>query len=271
MIQRACSVVLVEWLKLASQFKARIVLAACVLTPIAFAAIIRLQSSLPEDTLFGRSVKQSGFALPLVVLGFAALWAFPVLGSIVGGDLFSSEDRYGTWTVLLTRSVSRGEIFAGKTVAALGFATFSVSILAASSIAAGIVIIGAQPLVSLSGVLLPPDDALRRVVGAWLSVLPATFAVTALALLTSIATRSTVAGIAVPVAIAMGMQLLALVDGPEAARRLLVTSGFGGWHGLLADPQYLGPLIDGTIVSAVYFVGCLAIAYRTWRQRDVGR
>ena len=53
------------------------------------------------------TVTDSGFAVPLVVLGFAALWVFPVLASIVGGDLFSSEDRYGTWTTVLTRSRSR--------------------------------------------------------------------------------------------------------------------------------------------------------------------
>ena len=75
---------------------------------------MRVQSSVPTDTLFGRTVGESGFAVPLVVLGFAALWVFPVLASIVSGDLFSSEDRYGTWTTVLTRSRSRGELFAGR-------------------------------------------------------------------------------------------------------------------------------------------------------------
>jgi ABC-2 type transport system permease protein len=64
--------------------------AACVLSPIAFAAAMRVQSSVPSHTLFGRAVNESGYAVSLVVLGFAALWAFPVLTSIVGGDLFSA-------------------------------------------------------------------------------------------------------------------------------------------------------------------------------------
>ncbi len=75
-----------ECFKIIRQLKTRATLAACVAGPFAFAAVIRLQSSLPEDTLFGRSVKDSGFALPLVILGFAALWAFPVLSSMVSGD-----------------------------------------------------------------------------------------------------------------------------------------------------------------------------------------
>ena len=58
----------VECSKLGAQPKARVVLAACVAGPFAFVAAMRVQSSVPEDTLFGRSVKESGFAAPLVVL-----------------------------------------------------------------------------------------------------------------------------------------------------------------------------------------------------------
>src|SRR6185295_10166450 len=135
----------------------------CVASPFAFAAAMRLQSTLPEDTLFGRSVKESGFASPLVVLGFAALWAFPVLSSVVGGDLFSAEDRYGTWTTLLTRSRSRAEMFAGKVLTAMGFSLLAVAVLAVSSVVAGVLVIGPRPLIDLSGALLPPAQALVRV------------------------------------------------------------------------------------------------------------
>ena len=89
--------------------------------------------------------------MPLVVLGFAALWAFPVLTSVVGGDLFSAEDRYGTWATVLTRSRSRAEVFAGKVLTALGFSSLAVAALAVSSVAAGVLVIGPQPLINLSG------------------------------------------------------------------------------------------------------------------------
>jgi len=265
------AVVSVECSKLSGQIKSHVVLAACALGPFAFAAVIRLQSSLPEDTLFGRSVGQSGFAVPLVVLGFAALWALPVLTSIVGGDLFSAEDRYGTWTTLLTRSRSRGEIFVGKTLTALGYSLCAVAVLAAASIAAGTLIVGADPIVDLSGVLLPPAEALGRVAMAWVSVLPPALGFTGLAVLASVVTRSSVAGIGLPVAIAMVMQLAALADGPEPVRRLLITSAFGAWHGLWTEPHFYAPLVHGTIVSALYFVVCTTLAYCVMQLRDIGR
>jgi ABC-2 type transport system permease protein len=259
----------VETAKLAAQVKVRLALAASIIGPFAFAIAMRVQSSLPEDTLFGRSVKDSGFAVPLVVLGFAALWAFPALVSIVVGDIFSAEDRFGTWKTVLTRSRTRTEIHAGKTVVALMFAVLAVATLATSSIAAGAIVIGRQPLIDLSGALLPPSDALRRVALAWASVVPPAFAFAALAMLVSVGTRSSVAGVGLPVVAAMTMQLYGMVDGPEGIRRLLLTSSFVTWHGLLADPPYYRPLVYGTLVSAGYVVVSVAIAYRLLRERDV--
>src|SRR5262245_12283720 len=97
----------VERSKLAAQVKVHVLLAICVIAPLAFAISMRVQSSLPTDTLFGRAANESGFAASLVLLGFAGLWVFPVLTGVVGGDLFSAEDRYGTWATVLTRSRNR--------------------------------------------------------------------------------------------------------------------------------------------------------------------
>ena len=264
------SVTCVECSKLAAQVKARLVLAACAAGPFVFAVAMRVQSSVPADTLFGRAVTESGAAVPLVVLGFAGLWVLPVVASVVGGDLFSAEDRYGTWATLLTRSRSRAEVFTGKVLTALGFSLLAVGVLAVSSVVAGLLVIGDQPLVDLSGVLLPASHALWRAALAWTSVLPSAAGCTALALLASVATRSSAAGIGLPVVAALTMQMYAMVDGPEIVRRSLITSGFGAWHGLLTEPSYYSPIAHAAIVSGVYFVVCLAIGYRMLRHRDIG-
>lgn len=269
-IRGVFAVASVEWSKLMAQYKVRIVLAVCVAGPVAFAVAMRVQTNLPTDTLFGRSVAETGFAVPLVVLGFAALWAFPALASIVGGDLFSAEDRYGTWATVLTRSRSRAEVFAGKVVTAFVFSALAVAILGASSVAAGVLVIGPWPLIDLTGVLLAPSQAIARVVLAWVSVLAPAFGFTALAVLVSVATRSSVAGVGVPVVAGLAMQLYALVDGPEIVRRLLIATAFTDWHGLLSQPLYYGPLVRGASVSAAYVVVCLVCAYQLLRRRDIG-
>src|SRR5262249_11917095 len=128
---------------------------------------------------------------------------------------------------------------------------------------------GSGPLITLSGTLLPAPRALARVALAWLSVLPPMVGLAALAAALSVATRSSAAGIGLPVVAALTMQLYALVDGPEFARRVLITSAFGAWPGLLAEPPYHGPLVYGTTVSGAYALVSLAIAYRMLLRRDI--
>jgi ABC-2 type transport system permease protein len=263
------SVAAVEQSKLSAQPKMRAVLAACGAGPLAFAGAVRIQSMTPEDTLFGRAVHESGFATPLVVLGFATLWLLPVLASVVGGDVFASEDRHGTWATLFTRSRSRAEVFAGKLLAALAVSLLLVAVLAGSSVLAGLLMVGRQPLIDLSGALLSPNRALASITLAWASVVPPLFALTALAVLISVTTRSSTAGIGIPVLLVMVMQLAAFVDGPEAIRRLLITTSFEAWHGLLTETHYYRPLVYGTAVSGMYFAICVAIAFRILLGRDI--
>ena len=90
----------------------------CVLGPFAFAVILNSQTGSPADTIFGVWVHSSGFAIPLVVLAFAGSWGFPVLAGVLAGDIFSAEDRYGTWKTVLTRSCRRRDLFVGKVLAA---------------------------------------------------------------------------------------------------------------------------------------------------------
>ena len=263
------AVVGVEALKLGAQIKTYLVLAACLAGPFAFATAIRLQSSLPTDTLFGRAVKESGFAVSLVLLGFAALWAFPVLTSIIGGDLFSGEDRYGTWKLVLTRSCSRADVFAGKVITAVIVSMLTICVSAASSIAAGVLVIGPGPLIDLSGIRLTSDQALIRVVLAWASIVAPALAFTAFAVLLSVIFRNSVIGVGLPVVVGLVMQLAAMLDGPELFRRLLITSAFGAWHGLFVQPSYYGPLFDGFALSSACVVLCLTLAFRSLARRDI--
>jgi hypothetical protein len=66
--------------KLQAQLSLRLLALVCLLGPFAFGGVLSIQSASPADTLFGASVHSSGFAIPLVVLGFAGAWGFPLVG-----------------------------------------------------------------------------------------------------------------------------------------------------------------------------------------------
>jgi ABC-2 type transport system permease protein len=100
-----------EITKLVAQARTRASLTVCLIAPFIFVFLLDRQDRVPKDTLFGRFVHDSGYATPLVLLGFAAQWVFPLLTSLVAGDIFASKDQHGTWKTILTRSHSRTQIF----------------------------------------------------------------------------------------------------------------------------------------------------------------
>jgi ABC-2 type transport system permease protein len=222
----------------------------------------------PQDTLFGRWVRESGFATPLLVLGFAAQWAFPFLTSVVAGDMFSAEDHHGTWKTILTRSRSRGEVFTGKVLAAATFTVAVVAALGLASLAAGVLLVGRQPLVGLSGTLLPPGHATLLVLASWATAIPPALGFTAVGLLLSAASRHTAVGVVGPVAAGLLMQLYAALGRDDVLGHLTLTMPLYAWHGFFVAHPFYGPLLEGTGVCTVYLVGCLAAAWWVLRRRD---
>lgn len=258
----------VELAKLTAQRRVRLAFGACAAVPFLLVLVLRVQSGVPEDTLFGRWVQESGFAVALVVLGFAGTWLLPLLGALVAGDVFAAEDRNGMWPLLLTRSRSRAELFLGKALVAAGCSVALVLLLGLSSLAAGLLLVGSQPLVGLSGQLLPPGRCLLLVLASWLSVLPPVLTFTALALLLSVRARSAAVGVAVPVVVGLLLQLLALVQGADVLRHLLPSTAFESWHGLFAAPEFRGPLLQGVLVSATAGAALLGAAWLVFASRD---
>lgn len=258
-----------EMEKLAALLRVRLAAAACFVAPFGLAAALRLQDAMPADTLLGEWTHLTGFATPMVLLGFTTQWALPMLSCLVAGDIFAGEDRYGTWKTILTRGCDRTSIFWGKALAAMTYAVLVVALLALGGLSAGELVIGHQPMIGLSGNLIPGGQAAGLVLASWgVAVLP-TLGFTAMGLLVSIGTRNAPAGILLPTVVGLLMQLLELVGGLGVVREVLLTTPYDAWHGLFAANRYYGPLVRGVVVSAVYLIGCLAAGYLLLRRRDI--
>lgn len=258
----------VERRKLAAQLATRVLALVCLVGPFAFAAILNVQNGTPADTLLGVWVHSSGFAISLVVLGFAGAWGFPLVVGVLAGDMFSSEDRYGTWKTVLTRSCSRRDMFAGKLLAAMTFSLGLVALTALSSLLAGLLLVGDQSLVGLGGAVLSPGHCLILVLASWLvSVLPV-LAFTSLAVLFSVATRNGIVGVLGTGLVALVTQLLDLIGKGVLVHMLLIGSAFDGWQGLFTTHPFYGPLAVESIVSVGWIVACLGASWLILRRRD---
>jgi ABC-2 type transport system permease protein len=257
-----------ELVKLVSQWRIRLLVLACWIAPALFVAAVGEQSTLPTDTLFGRWMHATGWAGPLVMLGFAGTWALPLLTSMVAGDVFASEDRLGTWRHLLVTVRSPRRIFAAKSLAGLTVVLVLVAGLACSSTAGGLVAVGNQPLVGLDGHLLAPSDAAGQVLLAWACVLAPTLALAGIGLLGSVALGRSPMGLLLPALVALAMQLAQMLPLPVAVRLALPGYAFISWNGLFTSPEQLGPLLIGAAVGLVWAALATALAYLLFVRRD---
>ncbi len=257
-----------ELQKLIAQLTTRILILVCAIGPLAFALILKVQSGTPSDALFGVWVHSSGFAVSLVILGFAGSWGFPIIAGVLAGDLFSSEDRHGTWKTILTRSCTREDVFAGKLLAAGTFAVGLMLVLAAVSLIAGIALVGPHALVNLSGVLTSAGRMFALTVVSWLVCLLPLLAYTSLAILFSVATRNGILGVLGPLLVALITQLLDLIGKGVIVHELLIGSTFDGWHGLFTSRPFFGQVLVGSLVSVAWITACLTMSWRIMRRRD---
>jgi ABC-2 type transport system permease protein len=257
-----------ELTKLVAQWRIRLLVLSCWIAPALFVAGVSKQGTLPSDTLFGRWMHATGWAGPLVVLGFAGTWALPLLTSVVAGDVFASEDRLGTWRHLLVAVRSPRRIFVAKALASLTVILLLVTGLACSSVAGGLAAVGNQPLVGLDGHLLAPGEAAGKVLLAWVCVIAPTLALAAIGLLGSVTLGRSPMGLLVPALVAFVMQLAQMLPLPVVVRLALPSYAFVAWNGLFTDPAQLGPLLIGVAVSLVWAVLATVLAHVLFLRRD---
>jgi ABC-2 type transport system permease protein len=256
-----------ELVKLFSLWRVRLLILACWIGPAVLVILVSPQTTLPSDTLFGRWMHATGWAGALVVLGFAGNWVLPLLTSVVAGDVFSYEDRLGTWRHLLVAVSSKRRIFTAKALASGTVLMVTVPGLAVSGVVGGLVV-GSRPLVGLDGHLLSPGDAAGKLVLAWLCVLAPTMALAAIGLLGSVALGRSPVGLLLPAIVGISMQLGQSVPLPAALRLALPGYLFLSWNGLFTSPQQLGPLLIGIAVSLAWVATATGLAYLLFMRRD---
>lgn len=258
-----------ELTKLRFQKRTYLGLGAAVVVPILFALAVALREGEPDDVAFGRLINETGFAIPLVLLLFGAIWMFPLIAALVAGDIVAAEDHNGTLKTILTRSVGRGRIFAGKVLAAATYTVLALALNGATAIVAGGIVSGFNPLVSLSGTVVSSERALTLVGGSLLVYLMPMLTIACIGILLSVTTRNSAAAVVGTLMFSLLVQLLAILPGLEGLEPYLLSTQFDAWQGLLRDPIDWGPIARAAWVCPLYAVPSLVAAYLVFLRRDV--
>lgn len=258
-----------ELRKLLAQKRTYLGIGAAVLVPVIFVVALALQHGTPNDVAFGRYVRQSGLAIPLVLLLFGSVWLFPLISALVAGDIIASEHHNGTLKTILTRSLDRGHIFAGKLLTSITYAIVALLAMGATAVIAGTIKSGFHPLVSLSGTHVSAPRSLGLVAASFAIYLLPLIAIACFGLFLSALTQNSAAAVVGTLMYALLMQLLGILPGLGAIQPYLLTTQFQAWQGFLRVPTDWAPIIRAAWLSMLYAGPPLAASYLIFLRRDV--
>jgi ABC-2 type transport system permease protein len=258
-----------ELRKLRAQKRTYIGLGSAILVPAIFIFALLTSNGGPEDIPFGNYVRESGLAIPLVGLTFGAIWFFPLITALVAGDIVAAEDGHGTLKTILTRSVDRWQVFAGKTLAALTYTFATLVLFMGFGLVVGGLIWGFDPLTSLSGTPVSVGRGLALIGAGGLAYFMPMIAVASIALLLSTVSRNSAGAVVGTLMVSLIMQLLGVINALSFLHPYLLSEQFNAWQGFLRTPIDWAPIGHAAWVSALYAIPALAVAFINFLNRDV--
>jgi ABC-2 type transport system permease protein len=255
--------------KLLAQKRTYLGFGAAAIVPIIFCIAVGAGGGHPNDVAFGKYIHETGLAIPLVLLLFGSVWLFPLITALVAGDILSSEDRYGTLKMILTRSVERQQIFAGKLLATVTYAAIAIAITGLVATGAGILTSGFNPVTTLSGTVVSAPKGLLLVGASLLVYLLPIFAIACIGVLFSAVFRNSGAAIVGTLMFSLLIQLIDIIPGLSGLHSYLLSTQFSAWQGLLRTPTDWDPILRSIWVCALFGVPALIAAGLVFLRRDV--
>jgi ABC-2 type transport system permease protein len=260
-----------ELRKLLAQKRTFIGLGAAVAVPLIFVIALAADSGGggPEGLPFAEYVRETGFAVPLVSLAFGAFWLLPLITALVAGDIVATEDHNGTLKTILTRSVERWHVFAGKVLAALTYTTVVLFSYVGIALVAGGLIWGFDPLTTLSGTEIGPGRALLLTGAGTLAYLLPMTAIAAIGVLLSTLTRNSAAAVVGTLMVSIFVQIIGSISALDALDPYLLSTQFNAWQGILREPTDWDPIVRSVWVCALYAFPALGWSLTAFLRRDV--
>jgi ABC-2 type transport system permease protein len=260
-----------ELRKLLAQKRTFIGLGAAVAVPLIFVIALAADNTGdgPDGLPFGSLVRETGFAVPLVCLAFGAFWLLPLITALVAGDIVATEDHNGTLKTILTRSVERWQVFAGKVLAALTYTVVLLVTYVGIALVAGGLIWGFDPLTTLSGTQIGAGRALLLTGLGTLAYLLPMAAIAAIGILLSTVTRNSAAAVVGTLMVSIFVQIIGSISALEALDPYLLSTQFNAWQGILREPTDWDPIVRSAWVCALYAVPALGWALGKFLRRDV--
>jgi ABC-2 type transport system permease protein len=258
-----------ELRKLLAQKRSYIGIGAAGLLPVLFVTVMALQKGGPYDAPLGHNLGRTGIVLALVVLNFASRFGAQLVTALVAGDIVAAEDSGNTMKMILTRSLKRSQVLAGKTLASFTYTVALLVALLTTGLVSGLIAWGFNPVVNLSHVRVTAAHAFGLTFAALAVFALPLLGVAAFAIFLSVVTRNSAAAIVGTLVYALAQEALGGLVHLSLFEHYLLSSQFDAWHGLFQSPTDWTPIVRAVWVSALFTAVPLAAAFAVFLRRDV--
>ncbi|MFT5289624.1 MAG: ABC-2 type transport system permease protein [Planctomycetota bacterium] len=222
---------------------------------------------------FENSSYFNGLTFALYAFYFGFLLLLPIFAATEGGVQLAGDTDTGALRLLLTRPLTRTNLFVSKLTAATLLVVFLTGALLLLSLAIGLIAVGWGELRLYPGVLQMTDrpmslsqgEALRRFAMVWPAASLALMAPLALSFLISAWARNAVNAVSAAVAIYLVLYVIAEISFFEDLRPYLFTDAMPFWRGLLREEIDWAEI--GREAARLTGFTCIFLALAHWRLR----
>jgi ABC-2 type transport system permease protein len=210
----------------------------------------------------------NALALPVIVLSTTMLFFLPLGTTMAASDALAGEAAHGTLRGLLLAPVSRVRLLAIK---AFGVAVVSAGAAVVTAVVAfvtGLIIVGPDSLVSVSGTTLPIGEGLWRVAVATGWVIVQMWAIGAIALAVSASTEHPLLVLASVIGGLFVFGLLSSIPVLDWMHPFLITQSWDSIVDVLRDPMPSDGLLVGLLRAVCYIVIGYSLALARLATKD---
>jgi ABC-2 type transport system permease protein len=210
----------------------------------------------------------NGLALPVAALTLTLALLLPLVGAMWAADALAGEAASGTLRGLLIAPVSRARVLGVK---AFGVATAILAacvLIAVVGLISGLLLVGSQGMVTLSGTTLSFGAAVARVAVATLWVAFQVWAVAAVAFFVSACTEHPLVVLAATVSGAIVFGVLSSIPALDWLQPYLLTNQWTALADVLRDPMPTAALWHGIAEAACYLVIGLSLTLARVTTKD---
>jgi len=224
----------------------------------------------PDQAIEGIAaiIQGNGLILPVFVLMLSMAMLLPLLGTMWSADAISGEASVGGLRNLLLAPVGRARLLGVKAFGIAVMCLVAVVIMSVVGVAAGMVILGGDQMLTLSGSTLGFGPSLARIALLVGLVTIQVWAVAAIALAISTATDHPLIVLSVTLGGLILFTVLSAIPSLDWLHPVLLTTGFTDLGDVVRDPMPMDAISDGILRAACYILIGYSIALGRLATRD---